>query len=702
MNIIRYYKRLFSQENIDRTISGGIRPQIKLLLISIATLLFLFFVIVLVFSIELGGSDGFWERLWLVYNNFVDSGNQVVEKGWVNRLIVTFMSLCGTVLLSGVLISTISNIIERRVDAIKSGRVTYRKIKQHYVIIGFCDTTISLIKEICKKEKNTPVLLISGVQTEKIRSAIQSHLSKDDENRVVIYFGNIESEEELARLNIHMAKELYLLGDSNTVGRDSKSIESVHKISNLRGNPEGKPLLDVYVQFDRIPSYSNIQKMSLPEDYICHNKVPNIYFRPFNYYENWARQLWSLYSVDSGFVFRPLFFKPMTMRNKDGRLVMDNADKFVHLVIVGFNRMGRSLFLEALRVCHYANYDDTVDECMRTRTKLTLIDKDMDNMLPYFKSQFPYLESQIYDIDIEYINADVCSIQVRDLLISQVNDDNCMLTVAVCVSDPDMSLSLGLNLPPDIYEKDVSVLIRQDIQTDLGKLINSDCGRYKNVKIFGMLDQGMSMTLLSDELPAYVNQMYNCNVCNKTSREDGKHCALYSTKGCKYCKDSFKSNHYMYCLCECIDNDNPYAEVMKKCALNSWFTLAEVYRWSNRYQIDAYIVYCRVLGYEIFRKAPGNGWEIVDFKEFEKHINDGYLQILMKMEKYRWNAERTIAGWRNGDLRNNTYLIHNLIMPYNELISQYSEQIGKDEDVIRNIPYILKLGGYGIYRKKYC
>lgn len=158
----------------------------------------------------------------------------------------------------------------------------------------------------------------------------------------------------------------------------------------------------------------------------------------------------------------------------------------------------------------------------------------------------------------------------------------------------------------------------------------------------------------------------------------------------------------MYCLCECIDNDNPYAEVMKKCALNSWFTLAEVYRWSNRYQIDAYIVYCRVLGYEIFRKAPGNGWEIVDFKEFEKHINDGYLQILMKMEKYRWNAERTIAGWRNGDLRNNTYLIHNLIMPYNELISQYPEQIGKDEDVIRNIPYILKLGGYGIYRKKYC
>ena len=119
---------------------------------------------------------------------------------------------------------------------------------------------------------------MSGVQTEDIRSTIQSHLSKKDENRVIIYFGNIESEEELARLNIHLAKEVYILGDGNTVGRDSKSIESVHKISKLRGNLAGKDLLDVYVQFDRIPSYSNIQKMNLPKDYVCYGDIPNIYF----------------------------------------------------------------------------------------------------------------------------------------------------------------------------------------------------------------------------------------------------------------------------------------------------------------------------------------------------------------------------------------------------------------------------------------
>lgn len=704
MSLIGYYKRLFSQENIDRTISGGIRPQVKLLLVSISTLLFIFFIIVFAFSIEIHDSDGCLDSLWLVYNNFIDSGNQVVEEGFVNRLLVAMMSLCGTVLLSGVLISTISNIMERRVDAIKTGKVTYRKISQHYVIIGFCDTTISLIKEICKKDACGTLLLMSGVESETIRSAIQSHLSKEDESRVIIYFGNIESDEELARLNIHLAKEVYILGDENTVGRDSKSIESVHKVSRFRGNPEGKPLLDVYVQFDRIPSYSNIQKIVLPESYVCYGETPNIYFRPFNYYENWARQLWSLYSVDNGYGFRPLFYKPLSMTCTDGKLSMENAGSFVHLVIVGFNRMGRSLFLEALRVCHYANYDDTVETGSRVRTKITLIDRNMDDILPYFKAQFPYLDSQIFDIDIDYINADVSSGRVRDFLVGLSSVEDCMPTIAICVSEPDMSLSLGLNLPPEIYEKEIPVLIRQEIQTDLGRLINSDNGRFKNVKIFGMLDQGMSMSLLRDELPAYVNQMYNCSCCQKNTEKENKSskdfCHIFGTKGCKFfagCNGG--NNHYMYSLCRYIKEDSLYADKMKECAFNSWFTLPEIYRWANRYQIDAYIVYCRTIGYEIFRDTPAGGWERVSHEEFIRKLNEGYMPILMRMEKYRWNAERTIEGWRYGEPRNNTYLIHNLILPYNELIEKYPGEKDKDEDVIKNIPYILELGGYKIYRK---
>lgn len=76
---INYYKKIFSQEYMDRTISGGIKSQLTLLLVTIATVLAIFFIIVMFFSIQLYGHEEWGERLWVVYNNFVDPGNQMNE-----------------------------------------------------------------------------------------------------------------------------------------------------------------------------------------------------------------------------------------------------------------------------------------------------------------------------------------------------------------------------------------------------------------------------------------------------------------------------------------------------------------------------------------------------------------------------------------------------------------------------------------------
>ena len=65
-----------------------------------------------------------------------------------------------------------------------------------------------------------------------------------------VYFGNIESIEELQRLNIASASEVYVLGDEERCGRDAKNIAIVHLVSALRGKcPDGK-VMPVYVQFE--------------------------------------------------------------------------------------------------------------------------------------------------------------------------------------------------------------------------------------------------------------------------------------------------------------------------------------------------------------------------------------------------------------------------------------------------------------------
>ena len=50
---INYYKKIFSQEYMDRTISVGIKSQLTLLLVTIATVLAIFFIIVMFFYIQL-------------------------------------------------------------------------------------------------------------------------------------------------------------------------------------------------------------------------------------------------------------------------------------------------------------------------------------------------------------------------------------------------------------------------------------------------------------------------------------------------------------------------------------------------------------------------------------------------------------------------------------------------------------------------
>lgn len=186
-NLFKYYRNIFSQEFIDRTISGGLKGQITLLTAVILGILFIASIIVPLLHIGLGSNKEWCEQIWILYNNFVDSGNQFSQNGWGNRILVSIISLLGSILLGGVLISTISNIIERRVDTIRNGKAYYKSINNHYVIIGYNNITTSLIKNLYKENPNAAILVMSSKNSENIRRALQAHLDKNEENNTYIF-----------------------------------------------------------------------------------------------------------------------------------------------------------------------------------------------------------------------------------------------------------------------------------------------------------------------------------------------------------------------------------------------------------------------------------------------------------------------------------------------------------------------------------
>ncbi len=569
---------------------------------------------------------------------------------WYVQIIAALCCLSGMVLLGGLLISTICNMIERRVSEVQHGRISYTHLKNHYIIIGYGDLTHAIIDDIFKQnsEKLPYIIIFSNQDILRVREKVAAHFSCEHERKILFYSGDIESNEHLKKLNISTARSVYVLGDEAELGRDSKNLASLLCLSSERGNSASSPPLPVYVQFDRIASYSIIQKLTLPSEYTCQPtqgqaQAGKLKFRPFNFYENWARLLWG-FTPGVGGEYDKLDYEPV------------EGEKFVHLFIIGFNRMGRALLFEALRLCHYPNFDE--HSVTPIKTKITIIDRRAHELQADFEAEYPYLR-QIMDVDIHYLQGCISCAEPRERITAASKNPHALTTIAICFGDPDLSISTALSLPYDVYYgiednkpkgSETRVLIRQELQKGLSHLLEKAKFRYENLRVFGMLNQGADAALLDDTLPMYVNAYYDVQwASGEKEHIKGKYRAY--TQELIEQDASYAGRDFLDWLL-----DDPHHAFMKIIAEEFWQLTSEDHRFSNRYQVDNYDNYQR------YESAPE----------------------LAQMEHLRWCAERSIIGYRDTssyNLKDNDYQLHKLIIPYHDLPEGEKK---KDREVLRN------------------
>ena len=571
-------------------------------------------------------------------------------------IIPILMYLLGVVVFTGLVVATINRIAATRADNYKLGHSTYRKIKDHYIIIGYGDTCVPLISNLKKRHatgKMPYIIILTSQNVPDIRRDIQTQLP-DIEKDTVIYSGNLNSESQLRRLNIYTAREVFVLGEGYGSGRDSLNLECAKKIKNLRQEQESD-ILRVNIQFDKAMSYSTIKQITIPKEYYAHDGREVTYLRPFNFFENWARMLWGTYALPN---YRTL-----------DRGQMTEPDKHVHLVIIGLNNMGVALFLEALRLCHYPNYDERTG---RNKTVITVVDNRMDELYPLLRSRYRYI-NQISDIEMRFLNNSVEDHEIRKMLKESATNHNTILTVAICLSDPDLSLSTALSLPDSLYynfvrngqgydevihNQNVEILVQQQVQTGLADLLNKENDKYNNIKVFGTFDKGMDDHLVDDIMPMIINAFYNYKYDNSFSVDTTKYPSFFE-----------------YATAE------PVKALMD--AYHHWILLNEDMRFANRYQIDIYHTYM------VYR----------DILEQNPHT-------LFQMEHLRWTADRCITGYRdthdfvNSDgsfgIKDKKMKLHYDIVPYYNLPEGEKD---KDKDVIKNMDKVIELAQ--TYKKNY-
>ena len=577
---------------------------------------------------------------------FIDPGN-IVEVPPYLRWFSLLVVVLGLILFCGLLISVISNMLERRVERYREGDIVY-PLQNHIVIIGFDNMVPTLIQQICDDTHygNCHILIQSTQPAQEIRSKIHTELDAKNEKRIVVLRARRDSIEELEKLYTTKAREVFLIGERNEHDHDSLNIDCLKKIVDIHKRCNKCSLIPFTVLFEYQTTFAAFQLTDLSAEWRKY-----IEFHPFNFYEGWAQKI--LVSRQYGKGENCIEYPPL-----DREKITYESEKHVHLVIIGMSRMGVAIGVEAAHLLHFPNF------CRNPKYKsvITFIDEAADKEMDFFRGRYRHyfeIASTIYydmsgdkelkqilpptrfkgkdakflDIEFEFIKgrAETPLIQQKVSHWAQASDE--ILSIAVCLNYPPQSVAMGLYLPDDVYDRNIPVFVRQETSSALLTMLNSkkkedNIHKYSHVFPFGMLD--------------------NCYDLDSPNI----HMA--------------QSIHYIYTFYndyQTLPESLPQDKILKK----MWNEIPVAHQWSNLYS-----------AYSIDTKLRSLG--ITDYLNIR--LNEEQIFIISQVEHNRWNIEKLLLGFRkptpeeqkvidNNDTQRkeykNKYFVHTDIRPYDEL-----------------------------------
>lgn len=651
------------------------------------------------------------------------------------------LAFLGIITITGITISTISNMVQRRVNNYLNGEVRYKNFNNHYVIIGFNNLSLTIIEQLLNEYRNEcRILLMSSEDVSEIRRTINTIIEKKYEKYITIYRGRKDTMEDIESLCIPKAKEVFLIGEKSELNRDASNVEALQKIVSSIKKYETKHKvkeklrkIPVMVLFEYQTTYAAFQITDIAEEW----KKNYIDFRPFNYYENWAKKL--LYTrkyrdIDTENYMLDKDKIEIYYPRLDRIPITENSDQYVHLVIFSMSRMGVALGTFAAQVCHFPNF---VTKGIKTR--ITFITPEADTEAYFFRGRYArffevapsehwdfmskesigkkYTEDPKYpdlkdmlDIEFKFIKGKAEQPEIRKLLSDWAEDNKQVLSIAICQRDPSKNMAIGLYLPDIIYKKSIPVFVRQKssgaLLTQLRSNSNKDSyNRFSNIYPFGMQDN--CYDLESEEIVKA--QLFNSFYYNVYDKEitKGDLMDVINSKWQKLKISHQWSNLYsvysvkfkLNSLIEIKDESQPidyekYSSLLhcdkdEKCNFSKigekTELMAEVEH--NRWNVEKLL-----LGYRVYtpdeRKEDALALTALekymqekevsyaDFEYFENNnIKKSHMQGYIKLKKLRKNNE-------------NTDFAHNAIRPYKELDESNKRY---DRFMTGNIPEILRL-----------
>lgn len=673
--------------HFDRSFSKGLGRQLAWL-VSIVVLAIAVLMLVGLAGYDAPAETTFIQRCTDVIALMIDPG---YEGEGILRPFAMLVGVVGLVVFGGMLISVMSNVLERRIESFQRGETTYR-LTDHVVVLGFNRSVPSLLWDIAQRHPGRYILLMCDRPVEDISDWLNANVNHSIEESLVLMNGSRTAIDDIRRLSLcSRVREIYIVGEEGEADHDAANMRCLELLAEAMASLPEPALADkvrCHVQIDSQLMFGILQKVGVEKALTRHLNV-----LPFSFNDIWAQNVLvtcpaapALGADPCAAAAEPYY------RSFDADGITADSPRHVHLIVVGMTEMGRALATNAAHVLHFPNYREGDPSCA---TRITFIDPaagargrafrtfyeslfdvsrwraadaahpdapwrdplaDADSASPY-----RYLADRSFmDVDWEFIEGDVCMAHVQDYLRRASADRDAIITVALCADDSDANALACQSLPEVLRRAALQVLVRQQESRTMMDLLRRQPG-FENVRAFGMMDECYRENLVSDRFGKLINACYG------RWDNDGRHD---------------------------IPLDDPAA------VDEAWEGVASVLRWSNIYSANMLFYRLRSMGLDTSRRLTEE--EIDDAKQ---HVN---LEINYA-EHNRWDIERLLLGWRpllegaeverwtqnaNEDNGNKAQknmknaLLHLDIMPFSRL-SQKEQQ--KDDDVTKQLWTLYRL-----------
>lgn len=681
--MIKKHKSLLLR--FDRILAQDLQRQV-LILVGVLFVIFL----ISFFLLSISGSD--WQEYcknqhiskWVFPLYLLIDGNAFhdlcsEDVSGLTVFIACLIYVFGVVIFTGMIISVMTNMIERRVENHREGRIHYLE-SGHYVIMGYDDMVPSFIKHIFEKDEKAFVLILTSAKIVDITEKLRKSFNEEQMKHIIINFGHRTTSESYHDIHLESAAEIFIVGYHPNPVHDAINVECIDCICKYLETQKCNLLpnkitcvfkdLDTYAAFKTTEIFGKVKDLGIE-------------FVPYNFYTGWAKQVFvKRFHLDMDNPGVKIEYPAVF-----GKGIAPNDPKYVHLVFVGTTNFAVAFAMEAAHILHFPNFNQN----SKLKTKITFIDinanKEKEEFITRNRHFFEAQDEDFIDVFFEFIEGNIFSVSIQEDIKKWAEDEGQYLSIFLAMRDQRSNFVMSMNMPDEVYDNNIPIFIRQDrsdnFVTNLrmaddrefdyyrikdGKLNTSKRkARYANIYPFGMNETAYSADNKSVKRAKLINYLYET--------------ADYST----YRFQSILS-------LDAIPEEKIWEEADKM-----WQKLTVALKWSNLY--NSYTIRTKLASLRAMR-----GLELKDKSQDTAVLSDTEVEEMAKIEHNRWNVEKLLMGYRRphkdedkynapndeakGKLgKNKNLFIHSDIRPFNKL-GAIKEL---DMEFSRYIPWIMRM-----------